>query len=65
MFGALALYAITRTPVALDERRVLLMAAIAACGWLAIALGFIEYWQPKANAVVLCALIVAALLTRS
>ncbi|HEY0930717.1 MAG TPA: hypothetical protein VGE27_12425 [Gemmatimonas sp.] len=63
-FGALALYLVTCTAPVMNERGLLIMGLVVALGWLAIAMGFIEYWQPKANAVVLCALMVAALLTR-
>ena len=60
----MGLYLVTRATPVMDERRLLLMSGVVALGWLAIAMGFMEYWQPKANAVVLCAMIVAALLTR-
>jgi hypothetical protein len=62
-FGALGLYIVTRASPVVDERRLLLLSGIVALGWLAIAMGFIEFWQPKANAVVLCVMILAALRT--
>jgi hypothetical protein len=42
------------------------MAAVlcltAAAGWLAITLVFMEYWEPKLNATIFAALLVASVL---
>jgi hypothetical protein len=64
VFGLLALFLAWRAPGLLRETPVLILSLIAGLAWLAITFLFMEYWQPKLNAGIFCALIVAALATR-
>jgi hypothetical protein len=63
-FGLLGLYLAWRAMDLVSEAPVLLLSIAAAFGWLAITFMFIEYWQPKFNAGIFCALILAAFMTR-
>ncbi|MBL0938429.1 MAG: hypothetical protein IBJ03_06025 [Gemmatimonadaceae bacterium] len=64
-FGLLGLLIARRAMPLLQELPVLVLCVVVSLGWLAVAVGFIEYWQPKANAALLCALALAVLFTRS
>lgn len=63
-FGLLGLYLAWRAMDLVSEAPVLVLSIAAAFGWLAITFLFIEYWQPKLNAGIFCALILAAFMTR-
>jgi len=64
VLGLLALYMVWRGSELVGEWPVRILAIAAAIGWLAIAVLSIEYWQPKANAVVLLLLLVATFLVK-
>ena len=62
VFGLLGLWLAGRAVEMLKELPVVTVSVLAAAGWLAIAVLFIEYWQPKLNASIFLVLIVAAAL---
>jgi hypothetical protein len=63
-FGLLGLYLAWRAMYILSEMPVMILSIAAAFAWLAMTFLFIEYWQPKLNAGIFCALILAAFFTR-
>ncbi len=63
-FGLLGLFLAWRAMNLLDETPVQILSVAAAFGWLAIALLFMDYWEPKLNVGIFCALVVAAIATR-
>lgn len=63
-FGLLGLFLAWRAMDLLSEKPVLILALAAGSGWLAVTFLFMEYWEPKVNVAIFCALIVAALATR-
>lgn len=63
-FGLLGLFLAWRAMPLLTETSVLIGSLAAALGWLAITFLFMEYWEPKLNVGIFCALIVAAWVTR-
>lgn len=64
VFGLCGLFLASRAAALLRETPLLILSLVAAFGWFAIAFFFIEYWQPKANAAVICALMVSVWITR-
>ncbi|AKT38520.1 hypothetical protein [Chondromyces crocatus] len=64
VFGLLGLWLTFRARDVLSELPVVLLSLIATVGWLAVAVLFMEYWQPRFNAVFFGLLIVAGALTR-
>ncbi|APR82043.1 Hypothetical protein A7982_07392 [Minicystis rosea] len=63
VFGLLGLWLAWRARDLLSELPVATLSCVAAAGWLAIAVLFMEYWQPKLNAAIFGVLVVAAALT--
>ncbi len=63
-FGALALIVVSRAMHIFDAAPALIWSLVVGVGWLAAALLFMSYWEPKANAAIYCALIAAALVVR-
>jgi hypothetical protein len=63
VFGLLGLWLAWRALDMLKERPVVAVSLVAAVGWLAIAVLFMEYWQPKLNAALFGVLVLAAALT--
>lgn len=61
--GLFGLFLAWRAMDLMNERFVQVLAIVAGLGWLAITFLFMEYWQPKFNAGVFSALVVAAFLT--
>jgi len=60
--GLLCLWLAWRQPGFLGERMVAVLCLAAAAGWLAITFVFMEYWEPKLNAAVFAALLIASVL---
>lgn len=63
-FGTLALIVASRAMHVFDEAPALLGSLAVGVGWLALTFLFMSYWEPRLNAVLYCALIVAALVVR-
>jgi hypothetical protein len=63
-FGLLGLLIAWRAMPLLRETPMLVLTAAMALAWLALSVVFMEYWEPKFNAAVFCALVLAMLLTR-
>lgn len=63
-FGLLGLFLAWRAMHLLIETPVLILSMAAALGWLALTFLFMEYWEPKLNVGIFCALIVAVWVTR-
>ena len=63
-FGLLGLFLAFRASHLLSEPSVMIVSIAAALGWLAITFLFMEYWEPKVNVAIFCALIVGVALTR-
>jgi hypothetical protein len=63
-FGLLGLYLVWRSASIVNEIPFLVLSFAAAIGWLAIAMFFIEYPQPKFMAGVFAALILIAFVMR-
>jgi len=64
VLGALGLFLARRAPELLREAPAIVLFLAASIAWLSIAVLFIEYWQPKANAALFLALMLAVALTR-
>jgi hypothetical protein len=64
VFGLLGLFLAWRAMGLLSEKPVLVLALAAGLCWLALTFLFMEYWEPKVNVTIFCALILAALVTR-
>ena len=64
VFGLLGLFLAWRAMGLLSEKPVLILALAAGIGWLALTFLFMTYREPKINAAIFCALILAALFTR-
>lgn len=62
VFGLFGLFLAWRAMDLMNERFVQVLAIVAGLGWLAITFLFMEYWQPKFNAGIFCALVIAAFL---
>ncbi len=62
LFGGLGLWLAWRARDVLREVPVVTLSVIAAVGWFAITVFFMEYWQPKLNVAVFGVLVVAAAL---
>lgn len=62
VFGLLCLWLAWRQPGFMGERMAVVLCLTAAAGWLAITFVFMEYWEPKLNAAVFAALLVASVL---
>lgn len=58
VFGLLCLWLAWRDPSILKKRAVVALCFAAAVGWLGIALGFMDYWEPKVVAVVFVVLVI-------
>lgn len=63
-FGLLGIFVAWRAMGVLTQMPALILVLAVALGWLAITFLFMDYWEPKFNAGVFCALIVAVLVTR-
>lgn len=62
-FGLICLWIAWRHPSLLNERPVVVLYLAAAAGWLAISFAVMGYWEPKLNAAIFGALLVAVVLT--
>ena len=62
ILGALGLFLAVRAPELLREAPVMLVSVLAGLAWLAITFLFIEYREPRANAVLINVLLWASLL---
>ncbi|NOK15618.1 hypothetical protein [Corallococcus carmarthensis] len=63
VLGALGLFLARRAPDLLRASPAIVISMTASIAWLVIAVLFIEYWQPKANAALILALMLAVALT--
>lgn len=63
VLGLLGLWLAGRALDLFKELPVVTVSLVAAVGWLAIAVLFMEYWQPRFNAALFCVLVVAVALT--
>ena len=63
LFGLICLWIAWRQPGLLAERPVVALCFAAAAAWLAITFAFMGYWEPRMNAGVFAALLIAAVLT--
>lgn|GEM_PF-796299 len=63
-FGLLGLLLASRAMPLLSQTPAMLLSMAAALGWLAITFLFMEYWEPKLNIGIFCALLVAVFVTR-
>jgi hypothetical protein len=63
-FGLFGVLLAWRARGLLSETPVQILSIAAALGWLAITFMFMEYWEPKLNAGIFLALVVAAIVTR-
>ena len=63
VFGLLGLWLAGRALDGFKELPVVMVSLVAAVGWLAIAILFMEYWQPRVNAAIFGVLVVAVALT--
>lgn len=63
LFGLICLWIAWRQPSLLAERPVVALCLAGAVAWLTITFAFMEYWEPKMNAGIFAALLIAALLT--
>ncbi len=63
VFGLICLWLAWRQPAFLAERSVAALCMAAAAGWLVIAFMFMEYWEPKMNAGIFAALLIAAIVS--
>lgn len=64
VFGLMGLFLAWRAIDLLSDFPLLILSLVAAFGWLAITIFFMEYWEPRINATIFCLLIVAAFITR-
>lgn len=64
VFGLLGLFLAWRGASLITATPVLILSMAAALGWLAIAFLFMDYWEPKLNVGIFCALIAAAFVIR-
>lgn len=62
-FGLMGLWVAWRAMALFDELPAMLLAVAASFCWLAITFLFMGYREPKMNAAIFCALIVAACVT--
>lgn len=53
-----------RTPQVFSQIPILPISLVVGLGWLAITFQFINYWEPKLNVAIFCAIVVAAITTR-
>lgn len=60
-FGLLGLWIAWRALQVLTEFVPMILAIAASLAWFAIAILFMEYWEPKMTAGIFCVLLVAAL----
>jgi hypothetical protein len=63
-FGLLGVFLAWRAMDLVSATPVLILSIAAALGWLAITFMFMEYWEPKLNAGIFLALLVAVFVTR-
>jgi hypothetical protein len=63
-FGLLGLLIAWRAMPLLSQMPMLMLSAAMGLAWLALSVLFMEYWEPKFNAAVFCALVLGMLLTR-
>ncbi|MEB1527567.1 hypothetical protein [Xanthomonas sp. WHRI 7945] len=63
-FGLLGVFLAWRARDLLSETPMLVLSIAAALGWLAITFMFMEYREPKLNAGIFLALLVAVFVTR-
>jgi uncharacterized membrane protein (DUF441 family) len=63
VLGLLGLWLASRALDLFKELPLVAVSLVAAAGWLAIAVLFMEYWQPRFNAALFGLLVVAAALT--
>ena len=64
LLGLLGLWLAFRARDVLGELPAVTLSVVAGLGWLAIAILFMEYWQPRMTAGIFLALLVASALTR-
>ena len=62
LFGLICLWVLRRQADALTQWPFATLALASAAGSLAISFAFMEYWEPKANAGLVAALMVAAII---
>lgn len=53
-----------RAPQIFGQVPLLAISFIVGLGWLAITFQFMNYWEPKLNVSIFCALVLVAILTR-
>jgi hypothetical protein len=63
VLGALGLFLARRAPELMRASPVIVVSLTASIAWLVISVFFIEYWQPKVNAALTLALMLAVTLT--
>lgn len=60
LFGLICLWAARRQPDLLRDPAVVLLSIAGAGAWLTLTFSSMEYWEPKLNAGIFVALLVAA-----
>ncbi|OSQ34945.1 hypothetical protein [Thalassospira mesophila] len=63
-FGLLGIWLAWKNPTLLDQPPVMALSLLACLGWLAIAFGTMEYWEPKATTGLFGLILLAAFSTR-
>jgi hypothetical protein len=61
LFGLMCLWAARREPGLLREPVVVVLAGAGAAAWLALTFTAMGYWEPKLNAGIFIALLIAAI----
>jgi hypothetical protein len=60
LFGLLGLWLAWSAPTLIAQPQVRVLSLVAGLGWLAITFAFISFWQPKVNAGIFIALVLAS-----
>jgi hypothetical protein len=63
LFALVCLFLARRAPDVLDSWPMMALSLAAASAWLAITFAFMGYWEPKMNAAIFGALLIAAIAT--
>lgn len=61
LFGSMCLWAARRHPDLLGDPFAVTLSIVGAAAWLALTFLAMGYWEPKLNAAIFCALLLAAI----